>query len=176
MKPLNLNITCQLVIMMLLFSFKGVSQTTLETANYTMETFNASGEDATGSSGSVTYSIGQVFYTYIGESLYDVAQGIQQGELSQNIETPENNVEPKIEIVIFPNPTTDFVNINMEGIEFESGLRSYQLYDLQGRLLKQNTIDQTDTRIDLKELSSSIYILQVHVNNKILKTFKILKK
>ncbi|TRX22991.1 T9SS type A sorting domain-containing protein [Flavobacterium franklandianum] len=176
MKSLNLNITNLLVIMMLLFSFKGISQTTQANANDTMETFNASGDDATGSSGSVTYSIGQVFYTYIGESVYDVAQGIQQEELSQTLDTPENSVEPKAEIVIFPNPTTDFVTVNMEGIEFKSGLQSYQLYDLQGRLLKQNTIDQADTRIDLNDLSSSIYILQVYVDNKILKTFKILKK
>ena len=176
MKSLNLNITNLFVIMMLLFSFEGIGQTTQAIANDTMETFNASGDDATGSSGSVTYSIGQVFYTYIGESVYDVAQGIQQEELSQTLDTPENSIEPKAEIVIFPNPTTDYVTVNMEGFEFETGPGSYQLYDLQGRLLKQNTINQNETQIDLNDLSSSIYILQVYINNKILKTFKILKK
>ena len=176
MKPINLTITNLLVIMMLLFSFKGMSQTIQTSTNDTMETFNASGDDATGGSGSVTYSIGQVFYTYIGESVYDVAQGIQQGELSQTLDTPENSVEPKVEIFIFPNPTTDYVTINMEGFEFENGPRSYQLYDIQGRFLKQNTINQNETQIDLNDLSSSIYILQVYINNKILKTFKILKK
>ena len=70
----------------------------------------------------------------------------------------------------------DYVTVNMEGFEFETGPRSYQLYDLQGRLLKQNTINQNETQIDLNDLSSSIYILQVYINNKILKTFKILKK
>jgi len=124
----------------------------------------------------VTYSIGQVFYTYIGESVYDVAQGIQQEELSQTLDTTENSIEPKAEIFIFPNPTIDYVTVNMEGFEFETGPRSYQLYDLQGRLLKQNTINQNETQIDLNDLSSSIYILQVYANNKILKTFKILKK
>ena len=162
--------------MTLLFSFKGIGQTTQAIANDTMETFNASGDDATGSSGSVTYSIGQVFYTYIGESVYDVAQGIQQEELSQTLDTTENSVVPKAEIFVFPNPTIDYVTVNMEGFEFENGPRSYQLYDLQGRLLKQNTINQNETQIDLNDLSSSIYILQVYVNNKILKTFKILKK
>ena len=162
--------------MMLLFSFKGIGQTTQVIANDTMETFNASGDDATGSSGSVTYSIGQVFYTYIGESVYDVAQGIQQEESSQTLDTAENTVVPKAEIFVFPNPTIDYVTVNMEGFEFETGPRSYQLYDLQGRLLKQNTINQNETQIDLNDLSSSIYILQVYANNKILKTFKILKK
>jgi hypothetical protein len=175
-KHLNLKIISLLIVTMLFFSFKSISQNTQAIANDTMETINASGNDSTGSSGSVTYSIGQVFYTYIGESVFDVTQGIQQEELSINLGTTENSVEPKIEISIFPNPTTDFVNVNMEGFEYENGLRSYQLYDYQGRLLKQNAIDQTDTQINLNDLSASIYILQVYADNKVLKTFKILKK
>lgn len=161
---------------MLFFSFKGISQNTQTNTNNIMETINTSGANATGSSGTVTYSIGQVFYTYIGQSVYNVAQGIQHEELEKTLTTPENNVEPKTEIFIFPNPTTDYVTINMEGLEVENGPRSYQLYDIQGRILKQNTINQSGTQINLTDLSSSIYILQVYLNNKVLKTFKILKK
>jgi hypothetical protein len=176
MNHLNLKIISLLVIIMLFFSFKGISQNTQTNTNNIMETINASGANATGSSGTVTYSIGQVFYTYIGQSVYNVAQGIQHEELEKTLTTPENSIEPKTEIFIFPNPTTDFVTINMEGSEFENGLKSYQLYDIQGRILKQNTINQTETQINLTNLSSSIYILQVYANNKVLKTFKILKK
>lgn len=161
---------------MLFFSLNCISQNIQSIANDTMETFNASGEDATSNFGSVTYSIGQVFYTYIGESNYNVAQGIQQQELSRTLDAEENSVEPKTEIYIFPNPTTDFVVVNMEGDEFENGLDSYQLYDLQGRLIKQNIINQNETKIDLNDLSPSLYLLQVYANNKILKTFKIIKK
>jgi hypothetical protein len=163
--------------MMLLFSFKAISQNTQVNTNNIMGTINTSGNNATGSSGTVAYSIGQVFYTYIGQSVYNVAQGIQHEEIAkETLATTENSIEPKTEIFIFPNPTTDFVTINMEGLEFENGLRSYQLYDIQGKLLKQNTITQTETQINLNNLISSIYILQVYVNNKVLKTFKILKK
>ena len=176
MNHLNLKIISLLVIIMLFFSFKGISQNTQTNTNNIMETINTSGADATGSSGTVTYSIGQVFYTYIGQSVYNVAQGIQHEELEKTLTTPENNVEPKTEIFIFPNPTTDYVTINMEGLEVENGPRSYQLYDIQGRILKQNTINQSETQINLTDLSSSIYILQVYLNNKVLKTFKILKK
>ena len=176
MNHLNLKIISLLVIIMLFFSFKGISQNTQTNTNNIMETINTSGANATGSSGTVTYSIGQVFYTYIGQSVYNVAQGIQHEELEKTLTTPENNVEPKTEIFIFPNPTTDYVTINMEGLEVENGPRSYQLYDIQGRILKQNTINQSETQINLTDLSSSIYILQVYLNNKVLKTFKILKK
>ena len=78
MKYQYLKIANLLIITMLLFSFKGNCQNTLNI----MGTINASGSNASGSSGTVTYSIGQVFYTYIGESVYNVAQGIQHEELS----------------------------------------------------------------------------------------------
>lgn len=160
--------------MMLFFSFKGVSQNTQTITNNIMGTINASGTDASGSSGTVAYSIGQVFYTYIGFSVYNVAQGIQHEVANNSLAKPEVSIEPKTELFIFPNPTTDFVNIKMEGYENES--KSYQLYDFQGRLLKQDVINQNETQISLYNLSSSVYILQVYLNNKILKTFKILKK
>ena len=64
------------------FSFKVISQNTLGNTNYIMESINASGNNATDSSGSVSYSIGQVFYTYIGQSVYNVAQGIQHNEVN----------------------------------------------------------------------------------------------
>ncbi|WP_170141388.1 T9SS type A sorting domain-containing protein [Flavobacterium aquicola] len=141
-----------------------------------METIITSGSNAIGSSGTVTYSIGQIFYTYIGESVYNVAQGIQHQEIKETLGTPEI-IEPKTEIVIFPNPTADFVNVNMKGIEADDNQkRTYQLYDIQGRLLKQNTINQTETQISLNGLSPSIYMLRVNINNKVSKTFKILKK
>ena len=176
MKHINLKIINLLIIMMLFFSYEGISQNTQTNSNNIMGTINTSGTNAIGSSGTVTYSIGQVFYTYIGQSVYNVAQGIQHEELEKTLTTPENSIEPKTEIFIFPNPTTDFVTVNMEGLEFNNEQRSYQLYDMQGRLLKQSTINHSETQINLTDLSSSIYILQVYFNNKVLKTFKILKK
>lgn len=158
--------------MLLFFPFKGNSQNTQDI----METIITSGSNATGSSGSVTYSIGQVFYTYIGvQTVYNVAQGIQHQENDENLGTPEIE-KPTTEIFVFPNPTVDFVNISMKGDELESANRSYRLYDLQGRLLKQNVITQSETQISLNNFSSSLYVLTVYVDNKLYKSFKILKK
>lgn len=164
------------LFVILLLPWNGTSQTTQPITNDTMETFNSSGENATGASGSVTYSIGQVFYTYIGESVYNVAQGIQQQqEVTTTLSSDETIAEPKTEIVIFPNPTTDFVNIQMEGSESDSKQHSYQLYDLQGRLLKQESISQNETQVNMTDLRAAIYLLNIYNDNKIFKTFKIVK-
>ncbi len=160
----------------MLFSFKSFSQNSQVGSGDVMGTIITSGSNATSSSGTVTYSIGQVFYTYIGESVYTVAQGIQHEDTEETLSKKEDAVVVATEIFIFPNPTTDYVNINMKGVQLENGQFSYQLYDLQGRFIKQSTIDQAETQINLNELSSAIYLLQVSDNNKVYKSFKIIKK
>lgn len=163
------------IIMILLFSFKGITQTIQPIVNDTMETLVTSGEDSIGASGSVTYSIGQVFYTDMTESFYKVSQGIQQGELNNTLTTEDNTIEPKTEILIFPNPTIDYVTINITGYQSQNMQYFYRLYDLQGRLLKQDTANQNETQINVNDLHAAIYLLQLYSDNKILKTFKIVK-
>lgn len=176
MKYLSLRNINLLIITMLFFPLKGISQNTPVNTDNLMETIIASGNNASGSSGTVSYSIGQVFYTYMGlESSYSITQGVQQLEKDKNLGIPEVD-KPTTEIYVFPNPTTDYVNVSLKGTELENLDRSYKLYDIQGRLLKQNTISQTETQVSLSNLSSSIYILVVYVDNKVLKSFKILKK
>ena len=176
MKYSNLKKLNLLTIIILLSSFKGFSQNSPVNSGDIMGTILTTGNDATGSSGSVTYSIGQVFYTYIGKSVYNVAQGIQHQEINTFLGTEDDIIKNDAEIFVFPNPTTDFVKINMKGLELEEGQQTYQLFDIHGRLIEQNKINQTETQISLSNLSSSLYILQVSVNNEIFKTFKIIKK
>ncbi len=161
---------------MLLFSLKSIGQNSTDSSGDIMGTIITSGNSASGSSGTVTYSIGQIFYTYIGESVYNVAQGIQHEQKVESLIPKEELIDVKTEISIYPNPTTDFVNINMTGFEIEIGQPSFQLYDLHGRLLQQKTINESETQISLNNLSSALYILQVSVNNEVFKTFKIIKK
>jgi len=164
------------LILILLFSLKVFGQNSAVKNIDIMETIISSGTDATGSSGTVSYSVGQVFYTYIGsQSVYNIAQGIQHQETIEKLALVENIVA-KAEAFIFPNPTADFVNVNIKGIDLTAGQKSYQLYDLQGRLIKQNTINDIQSQISLNHLSPSIYILRIYVDNKVLNTFKIIKQ
>ena len=164
------------LILILLFSLKVISQNTAVKNIDIMETIISSGTDATGSSGTVSYSVGQVFYTYVGShSVYNLAQGIQHQETNEKLNLAENIVA-KAEAFVFPNPAADFVNINIKGMDLKEGQQSYQLYDLQGRLIKQNTINDIQSQINLNHLSPSIYLLRIYINNKVLNTFKIIKQ
>ena len=78
MKHYYLRILNLILIIMLIFSVKVIGQN--EQSYVIMQTINTTGNDAIGSSGTVTYSIGQVFYTYIWGPVYNVSQGIQDGQ------------------------------------------------------------------------------------------------
>ena len=144
-----------------------------------------SGNNVKTNSGSISYSVGEVFYSYIGQNTYNLSQGIQHAKEStrnkENTGTPEDTdilgEQPLGEISMYPNPTTNFVTLAIKGVvSFENKQRTYYLYDFQGKLLKQNKITQGYTEIDLSNLSTSLYLLQVFVDDLIWKTFKISKK
>lgn len=164
------------IIIVFFFFVQGFSQNNQSFTNRVMETLISSGSNSTGSTGTISYSIGQVFYTYIGiQSIYNVAQGIQHQEATINNPIIEN-IQSKVQVLIYPNPAIDFVNVSLNGINIKPGEQFYQLYDLQGRLIKQNTINQTEIQINLSNLNSSIYVLRVYDGKKVVNIFKIIKQ
>jgi hypothetical protein len=146
-----------------------------------MHTVNASGNEITSNSTAVSYSIGQVFFSYNAVNEYHVAEGIHQGNMEENgsnedIDVPDDLTGIDVTALIYPNPTKDFIMLNTQGFNLNTGLNSYQLYNYQGKLLNNSIIENTNTKINLSTLSSSVYILKVFANEKLLKTFKILKQ
>jgi hypothetical protein len=112
--------------MMLLFSFKGISQNT----NNIMGTINATGSNATGSSGTVTYSIGQVFYTYIGQSVYNVAQGIQHEEVV--LASVAGTISANQTICSNSQPASITLTGNIGTIQWQSSTDNVTFTDING--------------------------------------------
>lgn len=72
---------------------------------------------------------------------------------------------------IYPNPTTDFVNIeNTVGFDFE-----LQFFDVNGKIIETNSIHAFKTKkINISQLNNGIYILQLKNNNNVL-NYKFIK-
>ena len=75
-------------------------------------------------------------------------------------------------IQLFPNPTTNYLTLKIEEA-YKSA--SYQLIDLQGKVIKSNKVDGDETTIKMEGLPTSIYFLSISDNNQLIKTFKIIK-
>jgi hypothetical protein len=136
------------------------------------ESPTASGGDATGTEGSLSYTVGQVVYTTNTGSNGSVAQGIQQAfEISTTAGIEK--IEINIELVAYPNPTTNMLNLSIANYNNEK--LTYLLYDMQGKLLDTKQVVNNSTTIGMQELPKSTYLLSLLDNNSLIKTFRIVK-
>jgi type IX secretion system substrate protein len=132
----------------------------------------ATGGDATGSGGSAAYSTGQVICTSYSGTGGSVNQGVQQPYV---FITTETNTQSLIELLmsVYPNPSVTSVYLKIENQDLQQ--LSFQLMDIQGKLILQQKITETETFIKMDETAAGTYFLKVTDNNIELKTFKIIK-
>jgi hypothetical protein len=132
----------------------------------------AAGGNASGAGGKVSYSIGQVAYTTVAGSGGSVSQGLQQPFEIVTLGT-DNFPEITLSMLVYPNPTTNLVNLNVGNFNFEN--LQFYLIDITGKQLQSQKISEIETQIQMENLPQAVYFLNVLGNNKILKSFKIIK-
>jgi hypothetical protein len=133
----------------------------------------ATGGTAAGTSGTVTYSAGQITYnTFMGAGS-SIAQGVQQPYEISAVTGIENTEDVTLEYVVYPNPTEGTVKLLIGS--FNNGTYSFQLYDLNGKVLRGNVITDRETELSLESLSQAVYFLRVFRNSREVKVFKIVK-
>lgn len=136
------------------------------------QTTVTSGGNASGTGGTVSYTIGQVADKTQTGTTGTITQGIQQpfeivtlsGEEFTNI---------ALAGVVYPNPTISNVTLKISNFSLEN--MDYQLFDIQGRLVREGKISNEETILEMERYAASTYILKVNSHYKELKTFKIVK-
>ena len=62
-------------------------------------------------------------------------------------------------IAVYPNPTSDKININSS----KNAILSYQIFDMQGRFIASEKINNlTDFSIDMSSLNTGVYFIQLN--------------
>ena len=137
------------------------------------ESANTTGGDATGLGGTVAYSIGQVVYTTQNSSTGSVAQGVQHAYDVYALGMEHN--ELNVAMDVYPNPTSD--NIILQIPDFNNQQLWYRLLDAQGKIIVREKIITQQSAINMYNLSSATYFLQVvNQDNKQAQSFSIIKK
>lgn len=144
------------------------------TAIQAQNTIPAAGGNASGSEGSVNYTIGQVVYTTNTGTNGSAAQGVQQPYEISVVTGIEQAKDINLICSVYPNPTTDFLTLKIMNYDKEN--LSYWLYDFNGNLLQNKKVEANECNVSVQNLFSGTYILKVTDNNKVIKTFKIIKK
>jgi hypothetical protein len=130
-----------------------------------------SGGNASNSNGSISYSLGQIDYVAISNSTGAINAGIQQPYVILVSYVDEAYIG--ISIDVFPNPTTDILNIRLD--KFRENLR-FQLVDLNGRIISDFNITDLLHSVDMQELPNSAFLLTILESSKPVKSFSIIKK
>ncbi len=112
-------------------------------------------------------------YTTVAGEGGSLEQGVQhQYEISE-VSTIREARGISLSMKVFPNPTTDFLILNV-GSEDASSF-SYRLYDAHGKVLNSAAITTQETYIPMSQYVAALYFVKVFRNNREVKTFKVLK-
>jgi len=138
------------------------------------ETISTSGGEATGAGGTASYTVGQVFYqTHSGDN-GSVAEGVQQPFEISVVTEIESIKGVELNIAAYPNPTTDVLILSVGESDFSD--MSYQLFDVQGRILQNRRVENSETSINMKDFTPANYFVKVIKNKTEIKVFKIVKR
>lgn len=128
----------------------------------------ATGGNASGTGGTVSYSVGQIDYSSAQGTNGSVNQGVQQVyEFHVGI-----NEELTIDVSLFPNPTNEFIILQLENPT--SNLK-YVLSDLNGKIIDKDDITASETHIDMRTFAKGHYLLTLSDNAQTNQTIKIIK-
>jgi hypothetical protein len=132
----------------------------------------ATGGDASGAGGSASYSIGQIDYETYSGSNGNISHGVQQPFEIYTVSIEE--IFSSIEMNLFPNPSSSIINLSI-GQLADDKIITYNLTDINGKLISSSTIVENATSISIENLAVANYYLNVLVNGVNAKTFKIIK-
>ncbi len=143
-------------------------------ASYSQNNIVASGGDAVGSAGTSSYSVGQISYSeQTGNNGY-LIQGNQQPFEVIALSNDEFN-DITVAISLYPNPTQNSIHLVFSE-KYNIADTCYELFDTMGKRISDKIkVSDKDQIVPLDNLPSGFYLLYVSKNNKVEKSFKILK-
>jgi len=139
--------------------------------NTDLQTVATAGNYYANSSASIDWTLGEIAIQTFENQQTILTQGFQQTLLSE-IKTNIESVINAIEFSIYPNPASDFINIQQS-----NDCRTpyhLTLYSFLGNVVKTEKINQVNHRLDVSGLKQGVYLIRISVknNNQIFKITK----
>ncbi|TVQ88651.1 MAG: T9SS C-terminal target domain-containing protein [Bacteroidetes bacterium] len=157
------------ILLLLLMAFCAIK---FPSSLIAQEVISSAGDNFHNENGSISWTLGETLIDTYSSADIILTQGFQQPVLSVStlIEVPGLDFQ----FTAFPNPTRAQVFVSTDHDQAEN--LDYRLYDMLGRLVITNTLEGTQTSIDIENLLPGSYFLQVLERGTPLKVFKIIKQ
>lgn len=122
------------------------------------EVIATSGEHFQNGTSQLSWTLGEVMIDTYATGGNILTQGFHQTQLT--VTSIEENNPFSLDVGVFPNPTTQFLNVNISG---EHDPFVVALYDMNGRLVLENKIpkNQSSVQLDLSALAMAYYTLTI---------------
>jgi hypothetical protein len=126
----------------------------------------------------LSWTVGEPVIFTLSNGSNILTQGMHQTKL---IVTSIEEIELSgLEISAFPNPANEYVNLKVSHLSSDQPGEmwkefSFELYDMNGKVLMQKQIISTETVIKMDSYAPATYFLKVTKDKKLIKTFKIIK-
>lgn len=132
------------------------------------EVLSTQGDSYSNTSANINFTIGEVVINTGTNGTNELTQGFHQ--TNWNFVGMED-YSPGFEASVFPNPTSEVLNIRTSSFE---NVR-YTLYNAQGKLLIQEILSAEQTPIQVGQLAPGSYSIILNNQTQNLKTFKLIK-
>lgn len=140
--------------------------------SFAQQSVNTSGGNAVGAGGAASYTVGQIDYRSNSATNGSSSEGVQQPFEFYSVGMYE--AFALFEVNLFPNPSSSFINLSITNWTSDQNV-SYQLCDLNGKVLRSEVVKDQTTLIQVQDLADANYFLNVLVNGEFARTFKLIK-
>jgi len=141
---------------------------TIISSVHSQEVVSTQGETYSSPNAIIDFTVGEVVINTVSDGTNNITQGFHQ--TNWNFVGLENHT-PSFEAIIFPNPTSEVLNIRASA--FENVI--YTLYDAQGKLIVKDKLTAEQTLIPVSQLATGSYSITLNNPTQNLKTFKLIK-
>ena len=109
-----------------------------------------------------------IFGTYTGFN-NETRFGLSRIIIPDALLSTNDNKDLSKTIKLYPNPTKDIVFLESKEI-----INSLELYDLQGKLLKEKSCNSNKVQVSIQDLPNAVYLVKAKTNKGV-ETFKVIK-
>lgn len=132
------------------------------------EVVSTQGDTYENTKGNISFTVGEVVINTVGNGTNDLTQGFHQSKW--DVVGIEDHT-PAFEVLIYPNPTKDILNIS--AADYQDVV--YHLYDGSGKVVLQNALQSNLTSVQVREVAAGNYTLVLSNATARLKTFRLIK-
>ena len=134
------------------------------------EVVSSGGDFYSNGTGQLSTTVGEPVIATAAGGGNELTQGFQQTNITI---TGIEDFKTDFEMNVFPNPTSDFVNITVENLKENL---SFSIYTVEGKLVMTNKLIALSTKLDIATYVKGTYFLKVTDGTALMKTYKILKQ